>query len=118
MKKILLATALVVLALIALLGIWGLALPREHSVASRITVPAPPDSVYAVMRDFAGLPAWWKDVESITPVRRNDDAERWTEKNNGFEMTIIVSEEEPPLRMVTVIDTTGGAAFGGWWTHA
>ena len=117
MRKTLLIASFTLLALIAGLGTWGALLPREHQATSRITVPVPPESVYNVMRDFAALPTWWHDVESMAPVAGTDGYERWRQTASGFSMTLILSEEDPPRRLVTVIDTTGGASFGGRWIH-
>jgi uncharacterized protein YndB with AHSA1/START domain len=117
MRRALIAVPLVLLALIAALGLWGVTLPREHHASSRVTIAAPPESVYTVMRDQGALPAWWSEVQSITNVPGTDGWERWKEKMGGAEFTLIVTEEEPGVRFVTQIDTAGGVAFGGTWLH-
>jgi uncharacterized protein YndB with AHSA1/START domain len=117
MRKKLILIALSLLALVALLGLWGMTLPREHRVASRVTIAAPPESVYNVMRDVGKSPAWWKDLQSATAVPGTDGWERWKEAMGGNSFTLIISDEEPSVRFITTIDTTGGSAFGGEWTH-
>lgn len=116
-RGLLIALALTLLALIGGLGIWGTTLPRDHATASRVTIAAPAESVYNVMRDFKALPTWWPAATAVELMPSTDGYEHWRETVDGFEMTIILREEEWPLRMVTEIDTTGGAAFGGTWTH-
>jgi hypothetical protein len=115
--KLLITVALTLLALIGGLGIWGATLPRDHVVASRVTIAAPAESIYNVMRDFKTIPTWWPAVTAIAEVPSTDGYERWRETVDGFEMTIILREERWPLRMATEIDTTGGGAFGGVWIH-
>jgi uncharacterized protein YndB with AHSA1/START domain len=117
MRRILLITSLVIVALIGGLFIWGAILPREHTAGSRVTLATPPESVYAVMRDQAALATWWSEVDTIFPVTGPDARERRGEKMGGAEFTIIVTEEEAPRRFVTVIDTIGGPLFAGRWIH-
>lgn len=117
MTKALSIIGISLLTLIALLGAWGATLPRDHKVAARITVAAPPESVYNVMRDIAALPSWWHDVQQVEAVPSTDGWERWKETADGMAFTLIVDFEQPPVTFTTRIDTTGGSAFGGTWTH-
>ncbi len=117
MRRILTYAALLILALIAGLGAWGAILPREHTVRGRITLAAPPESVYNVMRDIRALPTWWHEVQSVEEVSGTDGFERWKETTDGMAFTLIINTEEPPLRFTTRIDTTGSPGFGGMWTH-
>ena len=118
MRRTLVILALTLVALIGGLGLWGVTLPRDHRATSRVTLTAPPESVYNVMRDLGSLPAWWKDAKTVTPVPGNDGWERWREEMDGFEMTVVVAEEEPAIRFVTRIETGPDAPFGGTWTYA
>lgn len=116
MRKLLLALG-VVAGLLVLAVIVGLMLPREHRAASRITVPAPPDSVWAVVRNLEALPAVWSDLRSS---RRDEaaSAEHWVQSMaDGFELRIAVSAESPPTRLVTDIVPEPGAPFGGRWIY-
>lgn len=117
MRRTLIAIPLALLALIAALGVWGVTLPREHRSASRVVIAAPPEAVYAVMRDLGTMATWWPEIERITPIVGNDGWERWTETMDGFEVTFIVAEEEPPFRFITRIEGDEDAAFGGTWTY-
>ena len=117
MRKIFLSIGASILALIAGLGAWGAALPRDHTVAARITLTAPPESVYNVMRDIRTLPTWWHEVESVEEVAGTDGYERWKETSDGMTFTLIINTEDPPLAFTTRIDTTGSPGFGGMWTH-
>ena len=102
MKKILswLAGGLVLLVLALVAA--GLALPREHQARSCITLDAPAESLYAVMRDIGNTPSWWPGME--TAVRADTGGvERWTETAGGFTMTVRVEDTEPGTEFVTVI---------------
>lgn len=116
MKKILswLAGGAVLLALAILAT--GLALPREHRARSCVTLDAPAESLYAVMRDIGSTPSWWKEME--TAVRADTGGvERWTETAGGFTMTVRVEDTEPGAEFVTVIEPPPDAVFGGRWSH-
>jgi uncharacterized protein YndB with AHSA1/START domain len=115
MRRILIAIAVLLLALVGGLFLWGSLLPREHTAGSRVTLAAAPEAVYAVMRDQGSLATWWSEVDTIFPVTGPDGRERWAEKMGGADFTIIVTEEEAPLRFVTVI--VGGPLFAGRWIH-
>ncbi len=117
MRRILLSIALSLLALIVGLGLWGVTLPSTHHASSRATIAAPPESVYAVMRDQGALASWWSEVDTTIAVPGADGRERWQEKMGGAEFTVSVSDEVPGVRFTTTIDTTGGGDFGGTWLH-
>lgn len=103
-------------ALIALAGIVGLLLPREHRASSVIHLDVPADSAWVVIRDLGGLPSWWDEVTSMT---RDTTAtgEVWLQGSEWGAARITVLEEEPGRRLVTELDAGEGAAYGGRWTH-
>jgi uncharacterized protein YndB with AHSA1/START domain len=117
MRRILIFLPLALLALGIGLFFWGTTLPREHHASSRVTIAAPPESVYNVMRDQGALAGWWSEVDTIFALPGTDGWERWREKMGGAEFTVMVTEEEPGVRFVTTIDTVGGVDFGGTWLH-
>ena len=117
MRRPLLYIAFVLIALIGGTGIWGLFIPVAHTAAGQITVPAPPESVYTVIRDIKALPSWWHDVTAVEPVPSTDGWERWKETADGMAMTLKVQFEEPGIHLVTAIDTAGHPPFGGTWTY-
>lgn len=109
------AVGLVVL--VALAGIVGLLLPREHRASSVIHLEVPADSVWVVMRDLGALPSWWNEVASMT---RDTTApgEVWLQGSEWGTARVTVLEEDPGTRLVTELDAGEGAAYGGRWTHA
>src|SRR5688572_15897752 len=111
-RTLLIALALTLLALIGGLGIWGTTLPRDHAVSSRVTIAAPAESIYNVMRDFKAIPTWWPAVTAIEMAPSTDGFERWRETVDGFEMTIILRDVFFNDPATTEIYTTGGSAFG------
>ena len=106
-----------VLGLVALMTLIGAFVPRDHRATSTITLRQAPDSVWKVIRDLGGVPAWWPEVkESVRQPDRNGQ-EVWRQKMSGFDVPLIVIEASPPGRLVTQIDTSAGGSFGGTWTY-
>ena len=63
--RTLLIIAAILVTLVLLVVVAGLLLPRAHRVTSRLALPVPPDSVWAVVRDVGQLPSWWPDVKAV-----------------------------------------------------
>lgn len=116
LSRLLTRLGLGLLAGVALLFLAGVVLPREHRARSCITLDQPAESLWVVMRDIGGTPAWWPELESAT---RNDSAgvERWTEVASGFTMVLRVEEVAPGEHFDTVIEAPPGAVFGGRWSY-
>ena len=106
-----------VLGLVALMTLIGAFVPREHHATSTITLHQAPDSVWKVIRDFGGIPAWWPAIKESVRQPDKDGHEVWRQKMSGWDVPLIVIESTPGRRLVTEIDTSAGGAFGGTWTY-
>ncbi len=107
----------VLVALVVLMALIGLLVPRDHVAGASITVRQPPDSVWKVIRDFGGVPQWWAEMKTSVRSADRDGHERWEQDVGGFTMALLVESDEPPRRLVTRIDSPPGASFGGVWTY-
>lgn len=117
MLRWLLIIVVSLVGLIAVVAVVGWTMPREHVASSWVTIQQRPDSVWAVVRDLAGVDAWWPAVERSE--RLNDERGREMYRHvqkSGFAMPLVVTESVPPSRFVTEIAATDGA-FGGTWTY-
>ena len=112
---------IVVVGLIVLVGVVtliGALLPREHVATSTVTLRQPPDSVWKVIRDLAGVTAWWPDVKQADRVSDQGGREVYRQTlKNGYAMPLVVTESQAPSRLVTRIDSPAGAPFGGTWAY-
>jgi uncharacterized protein YndB with AHSA1/START domain len=103
--------------LVALMALIGAFVSRDHRATSTIALRQPVDSVWKVVRDIGGAPAWFSAMEKSERLPDRDGHEVWRQKLSGFDVPIIVLESSPPRRLVTQIDPTAGGAFGGTWTY-
>ena len=108
---------IIVLVLGGGLYLYGRTLPREHTAASRITIVAPVDSVYAVIRNVGGSAAWWSDVKAVTRLNAKP-RESWEQDMGSFgKVQVEVTSASPPNRLVTTILNDDQQDWGGTWTY-
>jgi hypothetical protein len=116
--RIVLTILLSLIVLIVLVFLVGLALPRTHRAASRITLTRPPAAVWPVVRDLGSLRGVWPELKSAKRVADANGQEVWEQNASGMmSMRLIVEEAVEPKRMVTRMDVAPDAAFGGTWTY-
>lgn len=102
-------------ALVALAGIAGLLIPRDHVARVSRTLDAPPERVWSLVSDVAGSARWRRDVEKIEAVPGPDGRLRFTESSAQGSIPFEVVTQEPPRRQVVrIVDE--GLPFGGTWT--
>jgi uncharacterized protein YndB with AHSA1/START domain len=111
--RILGAVALLVAGLVAA----GFMLPREHRATSLAVLPAPPDSVWDVIRDLERVPSWWPEVTSAARLPDKNGEQRFQQTFDDFTMTLVVKESVRPSRLRTEIDAPAGSPFGGSWIY-
>jgi uncharacterized membrane protein len=107
-----------VVALVAAAAGIGVLLPRDHVASSTITLQQPADSVWRVVRDFAGMPFWWKDVTGMVRLPDAQGRERWRQESTMGPMSLEISEDRPPQRLATrILPSEHAASYGGTWTY-
>ena len=106
-----------IVGLIALMALIGAFVPRDHRATSTVLLHQPSDSVWKVVRDLGGVPAWWPEVKESVRQPDKDGHEVWRQKVGGFDMPLIVIESSAPRRLVTQIDSSAGGSFGGTWIY-
>jgi hypothetical protein len=116
--RLVLGTFGVVIALVGIAALIGSRLPVGHVATRSILLPAPAESVYAVISDFASAPSWRKDLTrvDVDPADPTGRA-RFTEVGSNGNLTMQLEESSPPSRMVTRIAGDRGD-FGGAWAYA
>lgn len=114
MKWLLLGLGVIV-AIVALVAMVGLLLPREHTASTTASIHAPPDSVWQAVTDVRDYPRWRTGVRSVD-ILAPERPLRWREHGSDGAITYERAEEERPRRLVTrIVDET--LPFGGSWTY-
>jgi len=108
---------IVLLVLAAMMYGLGRSMPREHSVASRIQLTAPRDSVWAVLRNFGDYPKWDSDFRSSVPGPPHRGHEVWVQDVGAMTMSVEFTQVQAPSRLVTQIVTDEKSQWGGVWTY-
>ncbi len=115
--RLVIRLVVVVVALAGAGWLWGRSLPREHEATSTLTLVAPVDSVWAVVRDIRGTPQWWGDMKGAKRVA-GAPRETWDEDmGSAGTMRVEITRAEPGRRLVmTILDPDGTQGWGGVWT--
>ena len=116
MKWILLILAAFVIAGLVI-AIIGAMLPREHEVTREARFKCAPSVLFAVVRDFAGYPAWSAGVQAveILPPVNGRASHRVTSRDGRI--TYLVIEDRPAEKLVLEI-ADENLPYGGTWTFA
>jgi uncharacterized protein YndB with AHSA1/START domain len=95
---------------------YGRSLPREHRASAAVTLVAPQDTVFAVVRHVGSSHLWWSDAKA---VRRLDRPKESWELNMGAQgmVALEVSRVSPPTELVTTIINDDQQTFGGSWIY-
>jgi hypothetical protein len=104
-------------AVIILVSAIGAALPREHVVSRRATIPAPPAQVFAAITDYAGWSGWNPEICKVERQLDRNGHAVWLVHGSWGVMPLEVVESSPPKRHKVVI-VDDGLPFGGTWSYA
>ena len=110
---IIVGVIVVALLLVALLGSL---LPVKHSVSRSVRLSKSPESVYAVVRDFASMPKWRNDVREVKVTTDQNGSLRFREEGKHGAVNYELTEDIPGKRMVTRITDTN-LGYAGKWTY-
>ena len=96
---------------------YGRSIPRDHVASSTVTLVAPADSVYKLLRNFSAHPAWWSAVKSSTRLQGRK-RESW-EQNMGARGVIRMEVTREVVGRQFVVTTLNETQqdWGGVWTY-
>lgn len=101
-------------ALVLLVTVAGLFVPKSHEARVEVRLTKTPEEVWAVVTDWGRVPEWFSGVTSASRIADTDGRETWAESYGGFEATVVLRAYEPPRRVVR--EVTAGAGFTGSWS--
>ena len=104
------------IVLVLVIVVIGYSLPQSHTATREVTLPASPDTVFALIATPADYPRWRSGVDSVEILPAEGGKERFRELGKDGPLLMRVEERMAPSRLVTVIaDST--LPFGGKWTY-
>lgn len=116
MMKIALFVGGGIIAIVVLIIVIGVLLPRDHVAARTLRVNAPIDTVWRTMTDVAAFPSWRADVRRVELLPAVDGRASWREHSKDGPIAMVVDSSAPPSKLVTRI-ADENLPFGGTWTY-
>ena len=116
MLKWALITFLALVAVVLVVAVIGVLLPKGHRASRTATLAAPPAVVFGVITDFARAPEWRRDVTQVDVMP--DDGRGRMIREHGSQGVVPYRVEvfEPPSRLVMRI-ADPSLPYGGSWTY-
>ena len=102
-------------ALVAIVALIGMFLPKGHIASRTVVYNAPPAAVFAAITDFARFPEWRSGVKGVEILSSPNGKIRFREHGPHGAITYKVEQRDPESRLVTRIDDPS-LPFGGTWT--
>lgn len=118
--KLLIFIVIGIIAGVALLAgvvaLLGSRLPMAHVASRSIFLHQTPQSVYAVVRDFASAPKWRADLKQVDVETRDGGPLYFREVGKNGTVNYELLEDVPAERMVTRIRDTD-LGYAGQWAY-
>ena len=102
---------------VAVVALVGSRLPAKHTASRSVLLHQPPETAYAITRDFASMPKWRADVRAVSVTNESDGRVRFREEGKNGTVNYELVEDVPGRRMVTRITDTD-LGYAGQWTYA
>ena len=112
-RWLLIGLGVLVMVALALL-VAGMLRPASHEASVSLRLAAPPDSVWRIISDIEGQPAWVPQVRAVERLPDNAGRPAYRENFDGFEAMTVITESVPHRKLVKEILPTG--PFSGTWT--
>lgn len=96
---------------------YGRGLPRDHVATSSITLVAPTDTVFTVIRNIGAQRDWWPSVKSIERIQ-GAPRESWRQDMGAAgTIEVEIGEVVPGRSMETHILNAEEQGWGGSWYY-
>ena len=106
----------VLVAVVLLVYVIGLLVPKSHVASSSARYAASPDAIWASLTDVAAFPQWREDLSRVEILPDEDHQRGWREYGKQGTITYRVVESIPPRRLVSRI-ADPNLPYGGSWTY-
>lgn len=118
MKRIAIRIVLALVAVVAILGLVGLALNPEVHADVNIRIERPPAKVFAVVADMESISKWSSEAGGDIKVQKiSDQPKRYKALASGMESTWEILEEQPPRLLRSRMESHSLGVSGQWRTE-
>jgi len=111
-----LGIGLVLVAVVAVIVITGLLLPKAHVAARSARYAAAPDALWATLINAKAFPTWRPDLQRVETLPDENGQRGWREHGKDGVIPYRVTESVARSRLVTRI-ADPRLPFGGTWTY-
>jgi uncharacterized protein YndB with AHSA1/START domain len=106
----------ILVALVLIVVVVGMLLPKSHVASASATYSAPPDSIWATLTDVRAFPTWRRDLKRVELLPDENGQLGWRETGSNGVIPFRVVESVRSQRLVTRI-ADPKLPFGGTWTY-
>lgn len=111
----LLAPVALLAVLLLIVVAVGMVISRQHVASRTLKTRQSPETVWRVVTDYEGQPAWRKDLKKVERLPDREGREVWREVyEDGSPLTMETTESVAPSRLVRTIADEGGPFSGRW----
>jgi len=103
-------------ALVLLVYVVGLLVPKSHVASASARYAAAPDAIWTTLTDVAAFPQWRRDVKRVEVLPDESGQRGWREYGSQGTITYRVAESIPQQRLVSRI-ADQNLPYGGTWTY-
>jgi len=112
--KWLLRAVFAIVAIVAIIWVIGMMLPRDHMASRMAHYQVPPQKVWEALTDIDAMPSWRIGLKSVTRLPDKNGLPVHTENTSAGKMTFETTLMDPPRRLVRGM--ASDLPFGGTWT--
>ena len=106
----------VLVAVVLLIYVVGLALPKAHVASVAASYTASPDTIWQLLNDPASFPQWRPGVARVELLPDERGQRGWREFGKHDAISYRVVEADAPRRLVARI-ADPNLPYGGTWTY-
>jgi len=111
-----LGTLGVLVAVVLVVYVVGLLLPKSHVASTSARYAASPDAIWTTLTDVSAFPQWRGDVSRVEILPDENGQRGWREFGKQGTVTYRVVEAVPSRRLVSRI-ADPDLPYGGSWTY-
>jgi uncharacterized protein YndB with AHSA1/START domain len=115
MRWIVISLGLLV-AVVLIVVVVGMLVPKEHTARSYATFGATPESIWRTLTEVDAFPTWRGDVSRVDLLPSSNGRKAWREVGRNGTITFEEVAAERPRRLVSRI-ADPKLPFGGSWTY-